>query len=144
MTLTNINFTPQNKLLRSAWTGPPARLASPKLALAGTPAQPCFAPLQEKQTSGTNLKLRFVNFIRFVGFNFGHVQLLRFVVVMVWTYSFGHLDSVKWITLISFHIIKLSSQCFKLCFLLIGSATHVARFVYLFQILFWFHKKFWM
>ena len=42
-----------------------------------------------------DVKLRFVGFIRFVGFNFGHVQLLRFVVVMVRSYSFGHLDSVK-------------------------------------------------
>ena len=34
-------------LVRSAWTGPPA--TARKLALAGTPAQPCFAPLQEKK-----------------------------------------------------------------------------------------------
>ena len=39
--------------------------------------------------------IRFVCFIRFVGFNFGQVQLLRFVVVMVWSNSFGHLESVK-------------------------------------------------
>ena len=32
---------------------------------------------------------------RFVDFNFGHVQLLMFVVVMVRPNSFGHLDSVK-------------------------------------------------
>ena len=37
--------------------------------------------------------------IRFIGFNFGHVQLLRFVVVMVWSYSFGHIHLVKCITL---------------------------------------------
>ena len=42
-----------------------------------------------------DLKLRFVGFIRFVGFNFGQVQTIRFVVVMVRSYSFGHLDSVK-------------------------------------------------
>ena len=42
-----------------------------------------------------NIQLRFVGFIRFVSFNFSHVQLLRFVVVMVWSYSFGHLDSFK-------------------------------------------------
>ena len=35
-----------NMLVRSAWTGPPA--PAHKLALAGTPAQPRFAPLQEK------------------------------------------------------------------------------------------------
>ena len=62
------------------------------LALAGTPAQAPFAPLQEKKTSGMevrrtpDVKLRFVSFIRFVGCNFGHVQVLRFVVVMVWSY----------------------------------------------------------
>ena len=34
-------------LVRLAWTGPPA--PARKLALAGTPAQPRFAPLQEKK-----------------------------------------------------------------------------------------------
>ena len=34
-------------LVRSAWTGPPA--PARKLALAGTPAQPRFTPLQEKK-----------------------------------------------------------------------------------------------
>ena len=77
-------------LVRSAWTGPPA--PARKLALAGTLAQPHFAPLQEKQTSGMEIrgtpdvKLRFVGFRRLVGFNFGQLQLLRFVVVMVWSY----------------------------------------------------------
>ena len=58
-----------------------------------------------KKTSGSEVrrtpvvKSRFVGFIRFVGFNFGHVQLLKFIVVMVWSYSFGHLDLVKGITL---------------------------------------------
>ena len=48
-----------------------------KLALAGTPAQPCFAPLQEKKISGTEIrrtldvKLRFVSFRMIVGFNYG-------------------------------------------------------------------------
>ena len=90
-------------LVRLAWTGPPA--PARKLTFAGTPAQPRFALLQEKKTSGKevrrtpDVKLRFVGFIRFVGFNFGQVQLLRFVVVMVRSYSFSHLDSVKWITL---------------------------------------------
>ena len=82
MTPTNINFTP-------------------KLALAGTPAQPRFTPLQDKKTSGTkvrrtpDVKLRFVGYIRFVCFNFGQIKIIRFVVVMVWSYSFGHLDSIK-------------------------------------------------
>ena len=42
-----------NMLVRLAWIGPlaPAR----KLALAGTPAQPCFAPLQKK-ISGTEVR----------------------------------------------------------------------------------------
>ena len=88
----------KNMLVRSAWTGPPA--PARKLALAGTPAQPRFAPLQEKKTSGTEIrrtpdvKLRFVGFRRFVGFNFGQVQLLRFVIVMIRSNSFGHLHSV--------------------------------------------------
>ena len=85
-------------LVRSAWTGHPA--PARKLALAGTPNQPRFAPLQEKKTSGTDIrrtpdiKLRFVSFNWFVGFNFGQIQFLRFVVVMVRSNSFGHLDSV--------------------------------------------------
>ena len=33
--------------------------------------------------------------IRFVSFNFGQIQKIRFVVVIVWSYSFGHLDLVK-------------------------------------------------
>ena len=37
----------KNMLVQSAWTGPPA--PARKLALAGTPAQPRFAPLQEKK-----------------------------------------------------------------------------------------------
>ena len=41
-------------LVRSDWTGPPA-LAG-KLALAGTPAQPRFAPLQEKKHQARRLE----------------------------------------------------------------------------------------
>ena len=84
-------------LVRSAWTGPPD--PARKLALAGTPAQLCSST--RKKTSGKEVKrtpdvrLRFVGFIRFVGFNFGYVQLLRFLVVMVQSYSFGHLELVK-------------------------------------------------
>ena len=57
--------------------------------------------LYKKKTSGTevrrtpDVKLRFVGFIRFVSFNFGQIQKIRFIVVMVRSYSFGHLDSVK-------------------------------------------------
>ena len=39
------------------------------------------------------------NWLEFFCFNFGHVQLLRVFIVMVRSHSFGHLDSVKWITL---------------------------------------------
>ena len=62
---------------------------------------PIASLLYKKKTSGTevrrtpDVRLRFVGFIRFVGFNFGHVQLLRFVIVMVGSYSFGHLKLVK-------------------------------------------------
>ena len=51
--------------------------------------------LYKKKTSGTEVRRAPDIRLRFVGFNFGHVQLLRFVVVMVWSYSFGHLESVK-------------------------------------------------
>ena len=54
MTMTNINFTPQKYAVRSAWTGPKA--LAPKLALAGTPAQPQFAPLQEKKHQARRLE----------------------------------------------------------------------------------------
>ena len=109
MTPTNINFTPQKYagavgLDRSPSPGSPA--LARKLALAGTVAQPCkprrFAPLQERKHGWqccaellTTQILRFVGFIRFIGLNSGHVQLLRFINVMVRSYSFGHLDSVK-------------------------------------------------
>ena len=36
---------------------------------------------------------------RFVGFNLGQMQLLRIVVVMLWSNSFGHLESVKFLFL---------------------------------------------
>ena len=68
-------------LVQLGWTGPPA--PAHKLALAGTRSS------TRKKTSGMevrrtpDLSLSFVGFIRFVGFNFGHVQLLRFFVVMV-------------------------------------------------------------
>ena len=39
MTMTNIDFTPKNMLVRLALTGPPA--LAHKLARAWTPAQPC-------------------------------------------------------------------------------------------------------
>ena len=42
-----------------------------------------------------DVKLRFVGFIRFVGFNLGQIQKIRFVVVMVPSNSFRHVESVK-------------------------------------------------
>ena len=48
-----------------------------------------------------DIKLWFVGFIRFDGFNFGQIQKIRLVVVMVRSYSFGHLDLVKLIILVS-------------------------------------------
>ena len=42
-----------------------------------------------------DVKLRLDSFNSFVSFNFGQIQLLRFVVVMVWSNLFGHLDLVK-------------------------------------------------
>ena len=116
MTPTNINFTPKNMLVRSAWTGPPA--PARKLELAHLPilTSPIALLLYKKKQTGTEVKrnpdvklsfvgfIRFVDFIRYVGFNFGQIQKIKFVVVMVRSYSFSHLDLVKWITLILFYI----------------------------------------
>ena len=104
MTPANINFTPKNMLevgldrspspglqARTGWDTYPASLRSST----------------RKKTSGTkvrrtpDVKLRFVGFI---SFNFGQIQKIRFVVVIVRSYSFGHLDSVKWLTLNSANI----------------------------------------
>ena len=60
-----------------------------------------------KKTSGTEVRRTPDLKLRFVSFNIGHVQLLRFVVVMVRSYSFGHLDLVKGITLIFWSSIVL-------------------------------------
>ena len=103
MTPTNINLTPKNyagavgldrspspgSQARTGWDTCPALLA------------PSLRSSTRKKTSGTDIrrtpdvKLRFVGLIRFVGVNFGQIQLLRFVVVMVRSYSFGHVNSVK-------------------------------------------------
>ena len=74
---------------RTGWDTCPASLA------------PLLHSSTRKKPSGTevrrtlNVKLRFVGFIRFLGFSFGQIQKIKFVIVMVWSYSFGHLDSVK-------------------------------------------------
>ena len=89
-------------LVRSAWTGPLPRLASSHwLGHLPSLASPVASLLYKKKLSGTeksvteksgtevrrtpDVKLRFVGFIRFVSFIFGHGQLLRFVAVMVWS-----------------------------------------------------------
>ena len=84
-------------LVRSAWTGPPA--PARKLALAGTPAQPHFTPLQEKKHQARRLedparKVKVRRFHKVCRFQF-RIQILRFAVITVRLYSFGHLDSVK-------------------------------------------------
>ena len=67
-------------------------------------ASPVASLLYKKKTSGMEIrrtpgvKLRFVGLRRFVRFNFFQVQL-RFLVVMVQSYSFGHLYAVMVTTL---------------------------------------------
>ena len=84
-TQTNINFPPpkkKNMLVQSALL------------------------LYKKKTSGMEVGrtldvwLRFVSVIRLVNFNFGHVQMLRFLIVIFWSDSLGHLELVKWIFLL--------------------------------------------
>ena len=104
MTPTNLNFTPQkyayavgldrspspSSQASTGWDTFPASLRSSKRK-----------KKKKKKTSGMevrrtlNVKLRFVGFIRYFSSNFGQIQKIRFVVVMVQSYSFGHLDSVK-------------------------------------------------
>ena len=50
---------------------------------------------ERKKTSGKEIRRTPDLKLRFVGFNLGQVQLLRFVIVMVRSNSFGQLDSVK-------------------------------------------------
>ena len=103
MTPTNINFAPKK------YAGAVGLDRSPSLgsqACTGWDTCPAMhGSSTRKKTSGTedmrtqDVNLRFVRFIRFVSFNFGQIQKIRFVVVMVWSNSFGHLDSVKGLTL---------------------------------------------
>ena len=79
MTQTNINLTPKN------YAGAVGLDRSPSLA----------SLLYKKKTSGTDIRRTPDVKLRFVGVNFGQIQLLRFVVVMVRSYSFGHVDLVK-------------------------------------------------
>ena len=85
----NINLTPKKYdgavgLDRSPSPGSQARITSLAALLH-----------YKKKTSGTDIKMTPDVKLRFVGFNFGQIQLLRFVVVMVRSNSFGHLESVK-------------------------------------------------
>ena len=91
-TPTNINFTPKK------YAGAVDLDRSPSLA------SPVALLLYKKKyiRRTPDIRLRFVSIIRFVGFNFGHVKLLRFVVVIIRSYSFVHLESVKLIFLILF------------------------------------------
>ena len=58
--------------------------------------------LYKKKTSGREIRRTPDVKLRFVGFNFGQVQLFRFVVVvMIRSNLFGHLNSVMLITLLS-------------------------------------------
>ena len=91
-TPTNINLTPKK------YAG--------AVGLGRCPSQCKLLSYTRKKTPGTDIrrtpdvKLRFIGFNRFVGFNFGQIQFLRLVVVMVWSNSFGHLESVKLLFLI--------------------------------------------
>ena len=99
MTPTYINFTPPE----ICWWGRLVQVPQPQLAslrwLGHLPnlANPVASLLYKKKNirRTPDVKLRFVVFNRFVGFNFGQIQLLRLIVVMVWSKSFSNLDSVK-------------------------------------------------
>ena len=56
---------------------------------------PVTSLLFKKETSGTKVRRTSDVRLRFVSFNFAHVQLLRFVIFMVRSYSFGHLDCLR-------------------------------------------------
>ena len=75
-----LTWCQKNMLVRWAWTGPPA-------------------PACMKNTSGTEIRRTPDVKLGFVGFNFGQVQYLSFIIVMVWSYSFGHLYLVMLTTL---------------------------------------------
>ena len=96
----NINFTPKK------FAGAVSLNRSPRPGSQGSHwlgHLPSLALLlyKKKKTSGTevrriwDVKIRFVGFIRFVGLNYVHIKKIRFVNVMVRSYSVGHLDSVK-------------------------------------------------
>ena len=75
-------------LVRSAWTGPPAKTSGTEIRR--TP----------------DVKLRFGGFRRFAGFNFGQVQLLTFVLVMVRSNSFGRVNNPPFVVTENIYIPK--------------------------------------
>ena len=93
MTITNINFTQ-----KICWWGligqvPQSRLASsPCLGHLPSLNSPVTSLLYKKKTLGTEVRRTPDLRLRFVGFNFGHVQLLMFIVVMIWSSWFGHVS----------------------------------------------------
>ena len=87
MTTTNINFTPKK--------------------YGGVV---CY----KKKTSGTEVMRTPDTRLRFVSFNFGHVQLLILVVVVIRSYSFCHLDSVMQVFLFKSGKIQNQVSCWDL------------------------------
>ena len=92
-TMTNINFTPKNMLGLSAWTGPQAPCSQARTGWYTCPAliAPSLCSSTIKKSGTEDRKTPDIR-LRFVGFNFGHVQLLMFIVVVIRSYSFCHLD----------------------------------------------------
>ena len=99
---------------------------------------------------------------RFFGLNFGQILKIRLVVVMVWSYLFGHLDLVKWITFLSSWMNKLLTylltyllticlllryprwaHCLSICL----ASKCISNFVYFFQmpahVQLFFTRSFW-
>ena len=74
----------QSRLASLHWLGLRPSLLSPVALL-----------LYKKKTSGTEVRRTPDVKLRFVDFNFGQIPKIRFVVVMVRSYSFGNLDLVK-------------------------------------------------
>ena len=91
-TPTNINFTPK----KYAGAVGLDRSPSPSLHWLGH----LLRSSRRIKTSGTEVRRTPDVRLRLVIVNFGQIQLLRFVVVMIRSNSFGHLDLVKLVTLL--------------------------------------------
>ena len=107
----NINFTPN--FIQPWWLGGKAVVWK-----------------QNSLYLGGSIPWRVTPMLWFVSFKFGHVQLLSFVVVMVWSDSFSYLESVQWILLKKFRKIK-NIELEK-----IGKKSFVIRFLDVFAVLF--------